>query len=80
MVLVLYAFHLVAFPKQELECQLLKLTNSILPPQAHSNKVLSDLPFIMVYADDILVFTPQMAGFACQLGCPKIVLDHVHVL
>ena len=24
-------------------------------------------------------FTPQLAGEARQLGCPKIVLDHVHV-
>ena len=25
-------------------------------------------------------FTPQLAGKARQLGCPKIVLDHVRVL
>ena len=25
-------------------------------------------------------FTPQLAGIARQLGCPKIVLDHVSVL
>ena len=24
-------------------------------------------------------FTPQLAGKACQLGCPNIVLDHVCV-
>ena len=28
---------------------------------------------------EMIVFTPQLAGKACQLGCPKIVLDHVHV-
>ena len=32
----------------------------------------------MVLAAD-LVFTPQLAGEARQLGCPKIVLDHVRV-
>ena len=26
-----------------------------------------------------IVFTPQLAGEAHQLGCPKIILDHVHV-
>ena len=26
-----------------------------------------------------LIFTPQLAGKARQLGCPKIVLDHMHV-
>ena len=26
------------------------------------------------------LFTPQLAGKAHQLGCPKIVLDHVRVL
>ena len=26
-----------------------------------------------------LLFTPQLAGEARQLGCPKIVLDHVRV-
>ena len=26
-----------------------------------------------------LLFTPQLAGKARQLGCPKIVLDHVRV-
>ena len=25
------------------------------------------------------IFTPQLAGKACQLGCLKIVLDHMHV-
>ena len=25
------------------------------------------------------ISTPQLAGKAHQLGCPKIVLDHVHV-
>ena len=24
-------------------------------------------------------FIPQLAGEACQLGCPKIVLDHMRV-
>ena len=27
-----------------------------------------------------VIFTPQLAGEARQLGCPKIVLDHVCVL
>ena len=27
----------------------------------------------------MLFFTLQLAGEACQLGCPKIVLDHVRV-
>ena len=27
-----------------------------------------------------LLFTPQLVGEACQLGCPKIVLDHVRVI
>ena len=27
----------------------------------------------------MVVFTPQLAGEARQLGCPKIVLDHVRV-
>ena len=26
-----------------------------------------------------IIFTPQLAGEARQLGCPKIVLDHVRV-
>ena len=29
--------------------------------------------------DETHVFTPQLVGEARQLGCPKIVLDHVHV-
>ena len=32
------------------------------------------------YMQDLFVFTAQLAGKARQLGCPKIVLDHVHVL
>ena len=27
-----------------------------------------------------MIFTPQLAGGAHQLGCPKIVLDHMHVI
>ena len=33
--------------------------------------------YIYIYLQ--IIFTPQLAGFARQLGCPKIVLDHVHV-
>ena len=25
-------------------------------------------------------FTPQLADFTCQLGCPKIVLDHISII
>ena len=28
---------------------------------------------------DSSVFTAQLTGKACQLGCPKIVLDHMRV-
>ena len=27
--------------------------------------------------DMLVIFTPQLAGKARQLGCPKIVLDHM---
>ena len=30
-----------------------------------------------LYALVFLLFTPQLVGFARQLGCPKIVLDHM---
>ena len=30
--------------------------------------------------DAACIFTPQLAGEARQLGCPKIVLDHMRVL
>ena len=31
---------------------------------------------VLIHAH-VLIFTPQLAGEARQLGCPKIVLDHV---
>ena len=31
------------------------------------------------YRKEVSFFTPQLAGKARQLGCPKIVLDHVGV-
>ena len=31
------------------------------------------------YNSSVTIFTPQLAGKARQLGCPKIVLDHVRV-
>ena len=33
----------------------------------------------VMYYDIFAIFTPQLAGKAHQLGCPKIVLDHVRV-
>ena len=33
----------------------------------------------LVYGGLNTVFTPQLVGEACQLGCPKIVLDQVCV-
>ena len=29
--------------------------------------------------NEVVIFTPQLAGEACQCGCPKIILDHVCV-
>ena len=37
-------------------------------------------PCIVLQYRALAVFTPQLAGEAYQLGCPKIVLDHVHVI
>ena len=42
------------------------------------NKI-NNILFMIVGYSPTLFFTPQLAGKARQLGCPKIVLDHVRV-
>ena len=52
----------------------------ILGGQRLSYKFILTLNSLVALLSNLSIFTPQLAGKARQLGCPKIVLDHVHVL